>query len=113
MGFEDDFCKDDHYFTALVDASPNLVVIVDGAMDIIFANSTVERILGFHPTALMGKKIQDYIHSDDVPILVEALTRLISGGSVRTTILRVKHSEGNWRWLECHGILVVDAKDKE
>ena len=58
----------------------------------------------------MGRKIQDYIHSDDVPILVEALTRLISGGSVRTTILRVKHSEGNWRWLECHGILVVDAK---
>ena len=50
MGFEDDFCKDDHYFTALVDASPDLIVIVDGAMDILFANSTVERILGFHPT---------------------------------------------------------------
>ena len=112
MGSENDFCNDEHYFTALVDNSPDLIVIVDGEMNLVFANSTVKRILGFQTNALLGRKIQDYIHHEDIPILLEALTRLLSGGAVRTTVLRVKHSEGNWRWLECHGNLVEDSQGR-
>ncbi|MGD0817014.1 MAG: PAS domain-containing sensor histidine kinase [Methanomassiliicoccales archaeon] len=110
MGSKNDFCKDDSYFTALVDASPDIITIVDPEMNILFANSTVKRMLGFDPDSLVGKKINDYIHSDDVPILIEALTRVVSGGKVKTIVLRVIHFGGNWRWLECHGILVIDAK---
>jgi PAS domain S-box-containing protein len=110
---ENNFCNDDHYFTALVDTSPDIIVILDGQSTIIFANSTVRRVLGFDPEALVGKKIENYIHGDDLPILVEAVSRLVSGGNVKTTILRVKHFQGNWRWFECHGKLVVDAKGEK
>lgn len=110
MGSNSDFCKDDNYFVALVDTAPNIITIVDSEMNILFANKTLKKKLGYDPGTLIGKKIKDYIHSDDVPILVEALTRVISGGTTKTTVLRVMHLEGNWRWLECHGILVIDAQ---
>jgi PAS domain S-box-containing protein len=113
VSFKNDFCKDSHYFNALVDASPDIITILDGEMNVLFANSTVNKVLGYDTDVLTGKKIQDYIHTDDIPTLVEATTRLASGGSVRATILRVKHSEGNWRWLECHGNLVVDAQGQQ
>jgi len=110
LGSNNDFCKDDNYFIALVDTAPNIITIVDSEMNILFANRTLKKTLGFDPETLIGKKIKDYIHSDDVPILIEALTRVISGGTTKTTVLRVMHQEGNWRWLECYGILVIDTQ---
>jgi PAS domain S-box-containing protein len=113
VGSKNDFCKDDNYFTALVDTAPDIITIVDSQLNILFANSTVRKMLGLDPDALIGKKISDYIHSDDLPILVEAFTRLMAGGAAKTTILRVFHSEGNWRWLECHGVQVTDSQGEK
>lgn len=113
MNEENDFWKDDSYFVALVDASPDLVTIIDQDHNVLFVNSTAREILGFGPEELIGKKIEDYILSEDVPILNEAMNRLFSGGIVRTTVLRVRHSGGNWRWLECHGNLVVDSQGRK
>ncbi len=109
MGSKSDFCKDERYFGALVDAAPDIITIIDKEMNIIYANSTLRRTLGLNPDSLLGKDIKDYVHIDDRPILIEALNRVISGGVVKTTTLRVKHSAGNWRWLECHGALVIDS----
>ena len=113
MGSKNDFCNDDNYFTALVDTSPDIITIMDSELNILFVNSTVKRMLELDPVTLVGSNIKDYIHSDDVPILDEALTRMMSGGTAKTTVLRVVHSEGSWRWLECHGILVIDAQGEK
>jgi PAS domain S-box-containing protein len=110
LGLKNDFYRDDNYFAALVDTSPDIITIVDPDMNIQFANRTAKRLLGLDPTALVGKRITDYVHGDDAPVLIEALTRLLSGGAAKTTILRVVHSEGSFRWLECHGTLVIDAQ---
>jgi PAS domain S-box-containing protein len=112
LGSDTDFCKDESYFKALVDASPDLITIIDPDMRVIFANHTIKSVLGFDPETLVGKMIQDYIHVEDFPALDEALSRLFSGGMAKTTIFRIRHSEGNWRWLECQGNLVVDAQGR-
>jgi PAS domain S-box-containing protein len=112
MGFNNDFYKDDNYFNALVDASPDLITIIDQDMRVVFANHAVKKVLGFDPEMLVGQNIQEFIHAEDVPILDESLSRLLSNGTAKTTILRARHSEGNWRWLECHGILVMDAEGR-
>ena len=109
MGSRNDFCKEDIYFTALVDTSPDIIIIIDPEMNILFINSTVKRVLKLDPVTLVGRNITDYVHRDDVSILGEAFTRLMSGWTAKTTVLRVVHSEGSWRWLECHGILVIDS----
>jgi PAS domain S-box-containing protein len=113
LGSKNDFCRDDNYFTALVDDSPDIITIIDPDMNILFANATVKKVLGRDPMSFTGKKIQDYIHVDDVPLLVDAVTRMMTGGAVRTTILRVVHSDRSWRWFECHGILVIDSQGQK
>jgi PAS domain S-box-containing protein len=110
LGTKNDFCRDDNYFPALVDDSPNIITIIDPKMNILFANTTVKKILSMDPGSLVGKKILDFIHIDDVPILVEASTRVLEGGTAKSTVLRVIHSDGSWRWIECHGILVIDSQ---
>ncbi len=109
MASKNDFCKDDHYFSALVDTTPGIIIIVDSDMTILFANSTLRTLLGYDPDSLTGKKIQEFIHADDSPILMDATAIVLAGGKAKTSILRVVRSDGSWRWLECHGSLVVDS----
>lgn len=113
MASKSDFCKDDNYFIALVDIAPDIITIVDPELNILFANQTVKNMLGLDPDGLIGKKIKDYIHIEDVPALVEAMSILFSGGAAKKTILRVKHSQGTWRWMECRGILVIDRQGEK
>ena len=110
MASKSDFCKDDNYFIALVDTAPGIITIADSEMNILFVNLTVKKTLGFDPDALIGMKVKDFIHIDDIPALVEAMNRLLSGGASKKSVLRVKDSRGTWRWMECRGILVVDAQ---
>jgi PAS domain S-box-containing protein len=112
LGSNTDFCKDENYFSALVDASPEIITIIDPDMRVVFANHTVKKVLGFDPETLVGQKIKEYVDAEDFPILDESLNRLFSGGMTKTTILRVRHSQGNWRWLESQGNLVVDAQGR-
>ena len=78
MASKNDFCKDDHYFSALVDTTPGIIIIVDSEMTILFANSTLRTMLGYDPDSLTGKKIQEFIHADDSPILMDA-TAIVYG----------------------------------
>jgi PAS domain S-box-containing protein len=109
LGSKNDFCRDDNYFTALVDDSPDMITIVDPEMTILFANTTVKKVLGHDPVSLIGRKIQEYIHVDDAPTLMGASTSVLAGGTAKASVLRVMHTDGSWRWLECHGILVIDS----
>ena len=113
MASKSDFCKDDNYFIALVDTAPGIITIVDSEMNILFANLTVKNMLGFDPDGLSGKKIKDFIHVDDIPALTESMNRLLSGGAAKRTVVRVKHSQGTWRWMECRGILVIDGQGEK
>jgi PAS domain S-box-containing protein len=113
LGSKNDFCRDDNYFKALVDASPEIITIIDPELTILYANTTVRKLLGLDPDSLVGRKIQDYVHADDYSILVEASRKVLAGEAVKTSVLRVVHSDGSWRWLECHGILVVDSQGQK
>jgi PAS domain S-box-containing protein len=113
LGSKNDFCRDEHYFKALIDDSPSIITIIDPKMNILFANTTVKTILGFEPDTLVGRNIQDFIHTEDVPALVEASTKVLAGEAVKTMVLRVAHSDGSLRWLECRGILVMDSNGQK
>ena len=113
MASKNDFCKDDNYFIALVDTAPGIIMIMDPEMNILFANLTVKNMLGFDPDSLIGKKIEDYIHIDDVPAMTASMTTLLSGETPEKTVVRVKHSQGTWRWMECLGILVIDEQGEK
>lgn len=45
-------------FEALAESAPDAIVTIDGASTILFANSAIERVLGYTPAELVGQSLQ-------------------------------------------------------
>lgn len=96
------------------------VIEADGSIR--YASPAVRRVLGYAPEERPGKKIGDFVHPDDLPVIQAAMTEALASRR-RSAILefRYRHRDGTWRLLEgtatnllqdpaVHGI-VVNSRD--
>ncbi len=74
-----------------------------------YVSHAVTPILGYSPEELLGTEPLDYVHPEDAPAFQSALDDLRSGGQERLpTVLRYRHRDGHWVWLELAFALVHD-----
>ncbi|MBE7245164.1 MAG: PAS domain S-box protein, partial [Actinomycetospora chiangmaiensis] len=72
-----------------------------------YVSPAVTPILGYAPDELIGTKPVDFMHPEDVPTFTQALDLLRAGGRDRLpTVLRYRHRDGRWIWLELAFALV-------
>lgn len=64
--------------------------------------------LGYHPDDLIGKPIYKLIHNDDLPKVKKAFTRRYANPSNKPLVYRIKHKEGEFRWIESNLRLILD-----
>ena len=87
---------------ALLDNSSDLVMMVDPAGRLGSVSPTATRILGLDPAALNGAELSDLLHPEDCEVLRSLLAP--SGGAPgnrpNTGELRLRHGNGDWRWLQ-------------
>ncbi len=85
------------------------VVSVDGTMH--YHSPSVERVVGYRPAELVGKRLLNFIHPDDVAPIRTALERVVTHrGTGFPPEFRFRHKDGSWVWLEAFGNnLVEDA----
>ncbi len=84
--------------TAILQSSPDLVVVIDGEGDIRFASPAATSMLGRPSAWLAGHRLAGFVHPDDRSV-VEAITKRIGLASAPGTwSLRLSHVQG--RWLE-------------
>ncbi len=57
----------DVLYRGLVENSPDLIYVLDGAGKLLFINDTVETLLGFTKRELLGREIIDIVHPEDRP----------------------------------------------
>ena len=89
---------------AIVESVLDIVVILDGHGTIVFENAAVERVLGFAPGERMGRPILSYAHPDDVARAGASLGALLDDPEKQArVIIRFRHKDGSWRWLETVG----------
>lgn len=91
--------ESEHRFRQLAEQMTDLVSLHDRDGTYVYASPSAERILGFSPHDLIGKKPADLMHPDDVRRLAEI------GGSAMAgvpddTVVRMRNNEGDWIWLE-------------
>ncbi|KAA0232879.1 MAG: hypothetical protein JJLCMIEE_03498 [Acidimicrobiales bacterium] len=85
---------------ALIDNSPEVVMVADGRGLIASANLTVQRLLGYRPDLLVGRAAEDLIHPDDRAVFSDVLEACAGRDeSVGPTELRVVTSHGDWRHM--------------
>ncbi len=84
-------------------------------MNIIYQNDGYARILGYPVEVLRGswQVILDIVHPDDVGLLADNVARLHQAPPqhIVESEYRVRHSNGQWRWLNAREIVLTRDED--
>lgn len=114
----------DAMYRAVLESSPDLILVGSPEGTIWLSSRSIERILGYARDDLIGLDYAELIHPDDRAAAAEALASLRTGergepmGPMR---VRVRHKDGSERLLEgsaaadggagVPGLIVVNARD--
>ncbi len=76
-----------------------------------YLSPAVERITGYNPAELIGQRMQDFVHADDLAGFMDAFRDLMRGDRPegRPVRFRSRHKDGAWLWLESNPRLVRAA----
>jgi PAS domain S-box-containing protein len=97
------------WFRALVDHGIDGVATLNSAGQLTYVSPSVQRLMGFEVSQLLGCHFDEFIHPDDLPLATEAFERVsrYPGVPVRTKI-RVRHASGEWRVQEGSTVNLLD-----
>lgn len=90
-------------FKAVVDNSPDGIVVIDSELEIIYENLEVSRMFGYEPGEFVDKDTLGAIHPDDMFKAAHGLTEMIQTPAECRSIraqLRVKHKDGTWHMVD-------------
>ena len=88
-------------FRSLVQNSSDVVSIIGGDMAISYITPSVERVFGYAPEEIIGKKFNDLIHPDEAAHAVAHFKMLMKTGGLAPSVeWRLQHSDGEWIYVE-------------
>ena len=96
-------------FKRLIERSSDIVGILDGSGTVTYISQSVENVLGYEPTELMGENIVNRIHPDDREDIAAELSKYVDDhGYTGTYRARFRDSDGEWRVLESRAANLLD-----
>ena len=91
-------------YEAYLEASTDVITVVDDAGTIRYQSPSVTRVLGYESGALVGEDGFEFVHPDDRERALGVFSRLLSGEAATATVeARFRSADGEWRWLEIRG----------
>jgi two-component system cell cycle sensor histidine kinase/response regulator CckA len=109
-------------FRQMIANGSDIIALIDQNGIIRFQSPSTERILGHNPESMLGRRVADYIHPDDLAKVGESIQRVLTGREKNTPVeYRCRHSSGSWRVLQSFGkvmrgageskVVVVNSRD--
>lgn len=86
-------------FRALIQESTDAVCVLSPATTISFVTPSVTRVTGWPPDHYLGTDALRWVHPDDRPAVLAALSATSAEHSSRPHA-RIAHRDGGWRWVE-------------
>ena len=106
---EDTLRKSEEHFRSLIENASDIVTILGDDGIIRYTSPSVERLLGYRTSDLLGRNAFEFIHPDDLSPVMEAIADAIeTPGTPQTATFRFKHVDGAWRVLESIGQAKLD-----
>jgi diguanylate cyclase (GGDEF)-like protein/PAS domain S-box-containing protein len=107
---------------SLIQNAAGLMMIIDATGVVLHERPARGQVLGYPAGSLRAVNIHALVHPDDVANVSQHLLEAIDHpGQAQRTILRFRHQDGTWRWLETVSInilndlnvrgIVVNARD--
>lgn len=91
-------------FQSIIDNSPDVICLTDSEGIIIYISPSVEKLIGYSPEELTGKKIFDFIHPNDLNNTTPLFDQISRPGSSVNAELRASSKKDEWRWIDISGI---------
>ena len=101
---EDALVDSERSHRELAENALDLVTIINTEGFVQYTSPSVQRLLGFSTSELLGRSVLELIHPDDAPAVLEAIRRdLAEPNTTNTVEFRFRHRDGTWRVLESIG----------
>ncbi|MCI0620550.1 MAG: PAS domain S-box protein [Acidobacteria bacterium] len=92
------------WFRALTENALDIVTVLDAEGHFKYNSPSIERVLGYSPNELVGRKAFELVHDEDVVTASNLLQEAIAHPSRRlTSEFRFRHKSGSWCTLEVVG----------
>ncbi|WP_049908589.1 MULTISPECIES: histidine kinase N-terminal 7TM domain-containing protein [Halorubrum] len=96
-------------FERLIERSSDVIAVIDEDGDITHVSQSVEEILGYVPTALIGANVIENVHPNDRDELsAELSAHGTEYGYTSSYRVRFRHADGEWRVLEVRARNLLD-----
>ena len=92
------------FIQKIMDTTPNIIYVYDIRTDVIvWVNNSIQQALGYSPNNIIQQKdvAKQMLHPEDHAkfIAIDTWHKPSIGGEVVDFTYRIKHFEGNWRWV--------------
>jgi PAS domain S-box-containing protein len=96
--------QSEQYHRALIEQGLDLITLVDADAVITYASPSNERVLGYPPVELLGRRAFEFIHDDDLATVMRVFIEGTESPQTTPTLeFRFRHKNGSWRYLEASG----------
>ena len=91
-------------FRGLVQHGSDLITVIEADGTITYQSPSVERVLGYAPAEILGRKLADLAHPDDLHRVVSFITDAMKLASLETSAaVRLGAKDGSWVHVEIVG----------
>jgi PAS domain S-box-containing protein len=94
----------------ITDNMQDMLILTDMNLVCTYASASHKWILGYEPREIVGKKVYDFIHPDDLTKAMEAATQAFKNNSEGKLEVRVKRADGSYILSEGIGKILTDEK---
>ena len=85
------------------------ITIIDATGKVMYESPAVNHILGYSLTERKDGNAFSNVHPDDMPTVQAAFKEILEKQQESMQcILRIRHKNGTWRWMECYGRNLVN-----
>jgi diguanylate cyclase (GGDEF)-like protein/PAS domain S-box-containing protein len=89
-------------FSSLIQNSSDVVMVVEPDTSVRYVSPSIQRVLGFEPAELEGRRLADLFHPDDATRVLSflAAVALEKEGHPGLIEFRMQHEDGSWLFVE-------------
>lgn len=108
---EEKLQQEEQRFRALAEQSLDMIVLVNKMYEITYVNPAAEKFVGLKGKEIIGSKIFDYLHHDDIDHITSLFKTFFrdTKASVPQVEIRIRHIDGTWHHVEAMGTNLVQG----
>jgi len=96
--------ESEHRFNVMADSVPLMIWVHDAAGRILFVNRRWEQFFGITQEVARRDGWQFVLHEEDRVAYNDSFLEAVQGKHAFNAAARVRRADGEWRWIESHGV---------